>query len=314
MSQDVVVLCPVYPKQMAMLEKAYRLHRYDLAADKAVLLSQVGPLCTAAVTNGHFLMDRELVAGLPALKIVACSSVGYDMIDVSALHERGIHFTNTPDVLTDDVADLAILLMLASRRKLLQGDRYVRSGDWGRMGMMALTSRTAKSRVGIVGLGRIGKAIARRCAAMEQEIGYFSRSEKSASGLRYFADLVDLAQWAEILIAVMPGGPETKGMISREVLQALGPQGTFINVSRGTVVDEAALIDALQSGRLGAAGLDVYLNEPNPDPAFGKLDNVVLYPHHASGTVETRDAMMQLVVDNLAAYYSGKPLLTPVEP
>ena len=312
MSQDVIVLYPILPKQMAVLEKTYRLHRYDLASDKDAFLKQAGPVCTGAVTNGHFHMDGAFADRLPALKMVACSSVGYETIDVGALTERGIRFTNTPDVLTDDVADMAILLMLASRRKLLQGDRYVRSGDWGRKGMMALTSRTAGSRVGIAGMGRIGQAIARRCAAMEQEIGYFSRSEKPESGYRFFPKLADLAQWADTLIVVTPGGPETKGMISREVLHALGPQGTFINVSRGSVVDEPALIEALQTGKLGAAGLDVYLNEPNPDPAFAKLDNAVLYPHHASGTVETRDAMMQLVVDNLAAFYAGKPLLTPV--
>ncbi len=312
MSQDVIVLYPIMPKQMAVLEKTYRLHRYDLAADKDAFLAQAGKVCTGAVINGHFHMDRAFAAKLPAVKIVACSSVGYDSIDVGALTDCGIKFTNTPDVLTDDVADTAILLMLSSRRKLLQGDRYVRTGDWARKGMMALTNRTAQSRVGIVGLGRIGQAIARRCAAMEQEIGYFSRSEKPESGYRFFPKLVDLAAWCDILIAVTPGGAGTMEMISREVLHALGPQGTFINVSRGTVVDEPALIDALQTGKLGAAGLDVYLNEPNPDPAFAKLDNVVLYPHHASGTVETRDAMMQLVVDNLAAYYAGKPLLTPV--
>ncbi len=313
MSQDVIVLYPIYPRQMAVLEKTYRLHRYDLADDKEAFLKHAGPLCTGAVTNGHFHMDHDFAAKLPALKMVACSSVGYDMIDVAALHERGIHFTNTPDVLTDDVADMAILLMLASRRKLLHGDNYVRSGDWARKGMMVLTSRTAQSRVGIVGMGRIGQAIARRCAAMEQEIGYFSRSEKPGTGFRFFPNLVDLAHWADTLIVVTPGGAETKDLVSREVLHALGPQGTFINVSRGTVVDEPALIDALQTGKLGAAGLDVYLNEPNPDPAFAEFDNVVLYPHHASGTVETRDAMMQLVVDNLAAFYAGTPLLTPVK-
>ena len=312
MKPDVIVVYPTLPRQMQMLEQSYTLHRYDQAADKDRLLDDVGPRCIAMVTNGHFPLNRDFIARLPALQIVACSSVGYDTIDVGALTERGIRFTNTPDVLTDDVADLAILLMLAARRRLIVGDRYVRSGDWGRKGMMALTSRTAGSRVGIVGLGRIGQAIARRCAVMGQQVAYHGRRRQPDVDLPYFDNPEALAAWADILIAVTPGGAETQGLISARVLHALGPKGTFVNVSRGTVVDEPALIDALQSGRLGAAGLDVYLNEPNPDPAFAAMDNVVLYPHHASGTVETRDAMAQLVVDNLAAFFAGKPLLTPV--
>ena len=312
MKPDVIVVYPTLPRQMKMLEEAYHLHRYDLSAEKEKLLRDVGPHCTAMVTNGHFPLDRAFIAKLPGLKMVACSSVGYETIDVGALTEKGIRFTNTPDVLTDDVADTAVLLMLAARRRLIVGDRYVRSGDWGRKGMMALTSRTAGSRVGIVGLGRIGQAIASRSAALKQDIAYYGRSQKPGVPFRYFDDLVALADWADVLIAVTPGGPETRGLISAAVLHSLGPKGTFINVSRGTVVDEPALIEALKSGKLGAAGLDVYLNEPNPDPAFATMDNVVLYPHHASGTVETRDAMAQLVVDNLAAFFAGKPLLTPV--
>ncbi|NJM29948.1 MAG: 2-hydroxyacid dehydrogenase [Rhizobiales bacterium] len=312
MKQDVIILEPLLPKQMEILEKTYTLHRYDLAADKNALLAAAAPICTGAVASGHFPLHRDFIARLPAVKIVACSSVGYETIDVNALTERAVKFTNTPDVLTDDVADTAVMLMLAARRRLIIGDRYVRSGDWGREGMMELTRRTAGSRVGIAGFGRIGQAIARRCAAMEQEIAYFGRSQKPGIENRYFGDLVSLASWADVLIAVTPGGAATRGLISKEVLEALGPEGTFINVSRGTVVDEPALIAALRSGKLGSAGLDVFLNEPDPDPAFGKMENAVLYPHHASGTVETRDAMMQLVVDNLAAFYAGKPLLTPV--
>ncbi len=312
MKPEIFVSWPTLPRQMKQLEDAYTLHRYDQAADKPAFLAEVGPRCTGMVTNGHFHLDAAFADKLPALKVVACSSVGYDSIDVAALTARGIRFTNTPDVLTDDVADVAILLMLAVRRKLLQGDRWVRSGDWGRKGMMALTRRTEGSRAGIVGLGRIGQAIAARCAVMGQQIGYYSRREKADTGYAYFGDVTELARWADVLIAATPGGAETQGLISSAVIDAIGPDGTFINISRGSVVDEPALIAALQSGQLGAAGLDVYLNEPNPDPAFAGLDNVVLYPHHASGTVETRDKMAQLVVDNLAAFFAGRPLLTPV--
>jgi len=219
--------------------------------------------------------------------------------------------TNTPDVLTDDVADLAIGLMIAVRRNLIAGDAYVRSGDWGRKGMMPLNSALKGKRLGIAGLGRIGAAIAQRAEPMGLEIGYSARRRRDVA-FHYVPDVRALAAWADILIVVVPGGAETEGLIDRAVLEALGPKGTLINVARGSVVDEPALIEALRSGKLGSAGLDVYLNEPNPDPAFAGLPNVVLHPHHASGTVETRDAMAQLVVDNLAAFFAGKPLLTPV--
>jgi len=268
--------------------------------------------CSGMVASGHFYPSPEFLDQLPALEIFACSSVGYDAVDVDELGKRNIRFTNTPDVLTDDVAEMAILLMLASRRQLRFGDQYVRTGDWARQGMMQLTRRTAGSRVGIAGLGRIGQAIASRCSAMQQEVAYFGRRRQEDISYRYFADLVELARWSDILIVVVPGGAETDNLISTAVIDALGSEGTLVNVSRGTVVDEAELIKALQSGRLGAAGLDVYLNEPNADPAFAELDNVILYPHHASGTVETRDAMSQLVIDNLSAFYAQQPLLTPV--
>jgi lactate dehydrogenase-like 2-hydroxyacid dehydrogenase len=314
MKPDVLVTWATLPRQMQMLAEAYTLHRYDEAdaAGREAMLAAVGPRCRGVVTNGHFTLGRDLIERLPALEIVACSSAGYESIDVDALTGRGVRFTNTSAALVDDVADTAIMLMLAVRRRLVVGDRYVRSGDWGRKGMLPLTTRTEGSRAGIVGLGNIGRAIAKRCAAMGQEIGYYGRSEKPGTGYAYFNDLVKLADWADVLIAATPGGEETRGLISAGVLDALGPTGTFVNIARGTVVDEPALIAALQLGRLGSAGLDVYLNEPNPDPAFAAMENVVLYPHHASGTVETRDAMAQLVVDNLAAHFAGRPLLTPV--
>jgi lactate dehydrogenase-like 2-hydroxyacid dehydrogenase len=314
MMKDILIADPTLPRQMEILESLYTLHRYDQVGleQRDTFLADVGARCMGMVCSGHFPLDRKFIDHFPAMEIVACSSVGYDAIDVDALTERNIRFTNTPDVLTNDVADTALMLMLAVRRQLLQGDHHVRSGEWGRSGMMALTTRTQGSRVGIVGLGRIGKAIAARCAVLGQEIGYHSRQVKADVDFRYFNDLVELAGWADILVAATPGGAETTGLISREVLHALGTDGTFINISRGTVVDEVVMIDALRTGQLGSAGLDVFLNEPNPDVALTSLDNVVLYPHHASGTVQTRDAMAQLVVDNLAAFFAGAELLTPV--
>jgi lactate dehydrogenase-like 2-hydroxyacid dehydrogenase len=314
MKPDVLVAYPLRSRQMVMLEETYTAHRLDLltGAARDAMLAEVGPRCSAMVVNGHVAIDDAFLARLPSLKIAACSSAGFDQMDVAAMTRRGVTLTNTSDVLLDDVADMALLLMLAARRRLVVGDRYVRSGDWGRNGMMPLTTSTAGKKAGIVGLGRIGLAIAKRCEAVGMTIGYYGRSRKSGNDFTYFDDVMKLADWADVLLVATPGGRETEGLISSAVLDALGPAGSLVNVSRGTVVDEPALIRALQEGRIASAGLDVYLDEPNPDPAFGALDNAVLYPHHASGTEETRDRMAQLVIDNLAAFFARKPLLTPV--
>ena len=256
-------------------------------------------------------MSREQLEQLPNVGVVACSSAGFEAIDDAALRERGIALTNSSDALLDDVADVALMLTLAARRQLIAADRYVRSGAWAREGMYPLLSAVKGKRAGIVGLGKIGQAIARRFEPLGLEIGYTARSRK-ASPHRYFPDTLSLAEWADILVAIVPGGSDTAGLISRDVIHALGPEGTFVNVARGSVADEDALIDALMTGRLGSAALDVYLNEPAPNPALTSLPNVTLYPHHASGTVETRDAMAQTVVDNLAAFFAGRPLVTAV--
>lgn len=308
---EVLVVYPARPKAMEQLDRAYTLHRYDEAADKDAFIAEFGPRCTGVVINGHAELTRAHLHHLPNLEIVACSSAGFESIDVEALRQRRVPFTNTSTALYDDVADTALMLTLAARRQLVAAHAYVTRGDWGRKGMYPLLSSMRGKRAGIVGLGRIGQAIATRFEALGVEIGYHSRREKPVE-YAFFADLVELAGWSDILVAVVPGGPETEAMIDTHVLESLGAEGTFINVARGSVVDESALIRALSSGTLGSAGLDVYLNEPNPDPALTSLPNVTLYPHHASGTVETRDAMAQLVVDNLAAHYAGKPLLTPV--
>lgn len=309
--EDVLVMYPARPKAMAQLEAAYTLHRYDEAVDKMAFLSEVGARCRAVATNGHAALTKEHLELMPNLEIVACSSAGYEAIDADALRERGVHFTNTSVALYDDVADIALLLTLAARRELVAAHEYVRSGDWGRKGMYPLLSTIRGKRAGIVGLGQIGSAIARRFEPMGLEIAYTSRSPKPGI-FAFFPDLRELARWADILVVVVPGGAETERLIDAEVIRALGPAGTLVNVSRGSVVDEPALIDALKSGELGSAGLDVFLNEPNPSAELTALPNVTLYPHHASGTVETRDAMSQLVVDNIAAFYAGRPLLTPV--
>lgn len=312
MKPDVLIACPLSPRVMEALEARHTLHRLDLAADRDALLEQAGPVCTAMVLNGHVAVDAALLDRLPALRLAACSSAGFDLIDLPELTRRGITLTNTSIALADDVADAAVLLMLAARRRLVQADAHVRSGDWGRQGMFPLTTSTAGKRAGIVGLGAIGLAIARRCQALGLTIGYSGRNPKPGVAYDYFRDPAALAEWADILIVATPGGAGTAGLISAAVLRALGPQGTLVNVARGSVVDEGALIAALRDGVIANAGLDVFLNEPHPDPALTALPNVTLYPHHASGTVETRDRMSQLTLDNLDAFFAGRPLLTQV--
>ncbi len=308
---EVMILVPPRHKAMAQLEAAYVLHRGDEAEDRDAFLAEYGPRCSAVVTNGHAPLSRGDLEHLPNLKIVCCSSAGFESIDDAALKERGIHFTNSSAALCDDVADIAVLLTLSCRRHLVAGHDYVASGDWGRKGMYPLLSAMKGKKAGIVGLGTIGKAIAARLTPFKVEVGYTARSRKPVD-YHFAEDVTALAGWSDILIVAVPGGPETEKLIGKKVIAALGPEGTLINIARGSVIDEAAMIAALKDGTLGNAGLDVYLNEPNPNPELTALPNVTLYPHHASGTVETRDAMAQTVVDNLAAFHAGEPLITPV--
>lgn len=304
---DVLIMAPPRDAAMAQLTASYRLHRYDQAINKTAFLAEFGARCEAVVTNGHTDLTASHLDSLPNVRIVACSSAGYETIDTAALAERGIALTNSSDALLDDVADLALLLTLAARRQLIQAHNYVQSGDWERNGMYPLLTSAKGKNAGIVGLGQIGQAIARRFEPLGLNLGYTARSQKNVS-YHYYDDTEALASWADILVVVLPGGPTTEGLISRPVMEALGSSGTLINVGRGSVVDETALIELLRSGQLGSAGLDVYRNEPNPNPSLLSLQNVVMYPHHASGTVESREAMAQTVVDNLLAHFQGQRL------
>jgi lactate dehydrogenase-like 2-hydroxyacid dehydrogenase len=256
-------------------------------------------------------IDGATMAKLPKVKVIAHFGVGYDTVDVEAARKRGIAVTNTPDVLTEEVADLAIGLLLAAVRRIPQGDRYVREGKWLK-GAMGLTESVQGKTVGIIGMGRIGRAIAKRAAAFGVKLAYQGPNRKPDLSWSYFADPVALAKESDLVIVACPGGAATKGLVSRAVIEAIGPKGTLVNISRGSVVDEPALIEALQSGKLGAAGLDVFADEPRVPEAFLAMENVVLQPHVASATHQTRKAMGQLVIDNLAAYFAGRPLVTPV--
>lgn len=308
---EVLLMWPTRPNAMAQLERLYQLRRYDEAEDKMAFLTKYGPSCLAVATNGHVELSEKHLQHLSSIGIVSSSSAGFEKIDTKALQSRGIALTNTSIALRDDVADAVIMLTLACRRQLVAAHNYVQMADWGVKGMYPLTSGLRGKRAGIFGLGSIGQAIADRYSVMGLEIGYHSRTPK-ANNYTYFSSLKELSMWSDILVAVVPGGAETKGVIDHDVLRALGQSGTFINVSRGSVVNETALIMALEKGWIANAGLDVFLDEPTPNPRLTGAPNVTLYPHHASGTAETRDAMAQLMVDNLKAFFNGEKVLTPV--
>ena len=311
MKPDLLVTGKMYPPTLAALDAVYTTHKLYDAKDRDALLAALADRVSAVASSNSGGIDAATIAKLPKLKVISHFGVGYDTVDVEAARKRGIPITNTPDVLTDDVADLAIALLLAAVRKVPQGDRYVREGKWLK-GAMPLTESLQGKTLGVIGIGRIGRAIAKRAEAFNLKIAYQGPNRKSDVAWRYFADPVALAKEVDFLVAACPGGEATRGLVSRAVIDALGPKGVFVNISRGTVADEPALLEALQQGRLGGAGLDVFVDEPNVPQGFLALDNVVLQPHVASASHQTRLAMGQLVIDNLAAHFAGKPLLTPV--
>jgi lactate dehydrogenase-like 2-hydroxyacid dehydrogenase len=264
-----------------------------------------------AVFGGHMRIDGAFVATMPQLELVSSFGVGYDHIDATALAARGVIATHTPDVLTGEVADLALGLLIATVRQLPQVDRYLREGRWLKAAY-PLTTTLRGRKVGILGLGRIGKAIAKRLQACDLEVEYHGRNAQPDVDLRYHPTLLGLAKACDVLMVVASGGAETKHIVNREVLDALGPDGILINVGRGSVVDEAALIQALRDKRILSAGLDVFEDEPRVPSELIAIDHVVLLPHVGSASVHTRNAMAQLVVDNLVSWFAGNGAITPV--
>lgn len=311
-SRPTILMTGAYPAwDMEALEQDYLVLRLFDAENSEALIASHAANIRAIATRGDLGASAALMGKLPNLEIVSVFGVGTDGVDLMHARSRSIKVTNTPDVLTDDVADLAVALLLATARHVPQGDALVRSGTWPQGGLPLVTKVSGK-KVGIVGMGRIGGSVAKRLNAFDCDIAYFARSERDGSPFRFEPDLLALARDSEFLIVTLSGSDSTRKIINAEVLAALGPGGILVNVSRGTTVDEPALIEALQNKTIKGAGLDVFWNEPDINPAFFTLDNAVLQPHHASGTVETRKAMGQLVRDNLAAHFAGKPLITPV--
>ena len=297
----------VSDRMAARLSRGFRVT--ELPDDAGDFLARNGGDFVAIATMKGVAPD--VMAALPNLKVISSFGVGYDSIDADHAAERGIVVSNTPDVLNDEVADTAIMLWLAVSRQLVPSERWARSGDWETRGAYPLTRSVRKRTVGIVGLGRIGQTIAEQAGMFDATVVYHSRSEKDVA-YRYYPDVVAMARDSDVLIVITPGGPETRHLVNREVIDALGPEGILINVARGSVVDEAALVKALQDGRLGAAGLDVFEHEPKIPDALKAMDNVVLLPHVGSATVETRQAMGDLVCDNLDHWLKDGRVLTPV--
>jgi lactate dehydrogenase-like 2-hydroxyacid dehydrogenase len=301
-----------YPKwEQEPLDAAFTVHRLWEAADRASFLAEVGPEVRAIATRGDLGASAEVIAACPRLEIVSVYGVGYDAVDLPACAARGIRVTNTPDVLTDDVADLAVAMLLGLVRRVVPAEAWVRSGDWAAKGAFPLTRKLSGSRAGILGLGRIGAAIAMRLQAFGVEIAYSSRAPKDVPWT-YVPDAAALAEWSDHLIVALAATPETRHIVSARVLEALGSEGTLTNISRAANVDEAALLDALEGGRIAGAALDVFEGEPRLNPRFLTAPNLLLQPHAGSGTVGTRQAMGQLMRDNLTAHFAGRPLLTPV--
>ncbi|HWB45182.1 MAG TPA: 2-hydroxyacid dehydrogenase [Hyphomicrobiaceae bacterium] len=312
---ELLMTGPMMPLIRQGAESRFAVHWLHEIPDREAFLQKSGANISAVCTGSHtgVRTDAELMAALPNLKIIGNFGVGYDTIDVAAAAKRGVVITNTPDVLTEEVADTAVGLLLSTIREFNKAEQWLRDGRWAREGDYRLTPASLRDRsIGIVGLGRIGKAIARRCAAFAVPVSYYGRNAQKDVPYRYYSDLVALARDVDTLIVATPGGPETAKLISAAVLEALGPRGILINVARGSVVDEPALITALGNHTIMAAGLDVFMGEPKIDPAFLSLDNAVLLPHVGSASIHTRNAMGQLVVDNLAAFADGKPPKTPV--
>ncbi|MDP9095824.1 MAG: 2-hydroxyacid dehydrogenase [Pseudomonadota bacterium] len=293
------------------LDRDYTVIKAELPAIDAAWLAAHGAAIDGVVTGGHLGIPNTLVAGLPQVRVIGINGVGYDRVDLDFMREKGIRVSNTPDVLTDDVADLAIGLTLSLLRRLPQAHQHVLAGKWPQ-GEMKLARKLSGKRVGIIGFGRIGRAVAKRLGGFTDKISYTDRVEQQDAPFTFYPDAVALAKEVDILIVCAAASASTRKLVDRAVLEAIGPTGFLVNIARGSIVDEAALVDALRDHVIAGAALDVFEDEPNVPAALREMDNVVLTPHIASGTHETRRAMGELMLDNLDAFFANRPMPTPV--
>lgn len=307
MTPELLITARLPPFLFEPLRARYACHDHFQATDQPALLATAGPRVRGLVQGGGTVTPTALLDQLPQLEIISVFGVGYDGVPVDYCRTRGILVTHTPDVLTDDVADLATALVLMTARGLVAAERFVRSGEWSRGGP-PLTNRLGGKTAGILGLGRIGKAIGRRLEALGMRVAYTGRKPQADVAWRYVPTLAALAAHADFLVVACPGGAATHHLVDAGVLAALGAKGTLINIARGTIVDEPALVDALRRGVIRGAGLDVFADEPNVPPPLLAMDNVVLLPHVGSATRETRQAMADLCRANLDAWFAGQPV------
>ena len=307
----VLIYAPWYEPAMDRLDEIAITHRLYEADNKEDFLAEHGPKCSAIGTM-HYC-PASLMDAVPNLKLILNFGVGYDGVDIPAATKRGVTVVNTPDVLNDCVADMALSLILAGRRKVLDADRYIRSGDWEKKGNFEYVHNVHSSKIGILGLGRIGLEIANRCKAFKMDIAYHQRTKRPELNFKFYESLIDMAKDCEILVAIIPGGETTENIIDERVIEAIGPTGLLVNVARGTVVDNEALARCLKDGRLGGAALDVFPNEPAVPESLLEIDaNLILTPHMASATHLTRMKMGMILYDNLMALRDGTPFKTPV--
>lgn len=303
----ILTIDPILPFMRERLEQSFELHPYTTPED----LQRFAPSIRGITTGGASGVPAEIMNALPNLEVISVNGVGTDRIDLQEAKRRNIRVATTQNTLTEDVADMAVVLMMTVMRDIVNNDRFVRAGSWPHS-PLPLSRSLTKKRVGIAGFGHIGQAIAKRTSAFEMEVAYFNSHAKPDTSYRFEPDLKSLAEWCDVLVLAVSGGPRSANMIDNDILTALGKDGFLINIARGTVVDENALLDALKEKRIAGAGLDVFQNEPDINPAFFSLTNTILQAHQASATVETRKAMGNLVVDNLIAYFADGTLLTPV--
>ena len=312
MKPDVLLIEPMMAEIEAKLDLAYTMHRLFKTKDPEGLLRGVGARIRGVATGGGSGVAPAIMDALPSLEIIAINGIGTDAVDLAKAKARGIRVTTTPNVLTDDVADLGLALLLATARSLCVGDRFVRAGSWSESKVLPLGAKVSGKRLGIFGMGRIGREIAARAQGFKMSIAYTDLRRMEDLPYDFFESAETMAANVDFFVVAAAGGAQSRGAIGKDVLNALGPEGILVNIARGSVVDEPALVSALVEGRLGGAGLDVFADEPNVPEALIALDNVVLQPHRASATFDTRIAMGDLVLANLAAHFAGRELKTPV--
>ena len=312
MKPDLLIIGEITPRMADRFASTFTCHYLDEINDREQFLAATGPSVQAIATTGHDGVPDDLFDRLPAVKIISNYGVGYDAINVDKAVSKNMLVTHTPDVLNEEVATTALMLLIAVSRGLIVNDLYIRKGNWSKKGNTPLSRSVDGMSVGILGYGRIGQAIARKLEAFNCQISYHARSERPDSKHLYFDDLTVMADHVTALIVIVPGGPSTYHLVNADVITALGPEGVLVNVARGSVVDEDALIAALQDGRLGAAALDVFASEPHVPEVLFSMDNVILTPHIGSATIETRRAMGDLTVDNLVQYFSDGQVITPI--